>query len=99
MKRVTLIVAVVAVLATTPFAVDIFRDQQHRVIVRGSVQVYQTPEPYWRDSSNPVVATATKHDTLRVMRIRYGKDFMVIRVKLENGHQGYIFYGDSFQLL
>jgi hypothetical protein len=99
LKRIILSLVLIAALGATPFAIDIYRDRQHRIAVHGSVTVYQSPEPYWRDHSNLALATVTEQDALSVMRIHYTKDYMVIRVRLGNGQQGYIFYGDSFQLL
>ena len=60
--------------------------------------VYLTAEPPWRNQSNSPVATAAEHATLSVMRIRYEKDYMVVRVKLPDRREGDIFSGDGFRL-
>jgi hypothetical protein len=92
------VLMLLGLLVVGPIAVDTLRDRQHRVIITDTLNVYQTSEPPWREHSNPVVASVTPNDSLKVLRIRYGKDYMVVRVKLPNGQQGYIFYGDSFRL-
>jgi hypothetical protein len=60
--------------------------------------VYRTAEPPWRDPGNSPIATAAQHDTLSVTRIRYEKDYMMVRVKLTDGREGHVFSGDGFRL-
>ena len=81
-----------------PPAVDAYHDRQHRVTVERPLHVYRTAEPPWRVSNNSPVATAAEHDTLPVMRIRYEKDYMVVRVRLADAREGYVFSGDGFRL-
>ena len=81
-----------------PPAVDAYHDRQHHVIVEKPLHVYRTAEPPWRDPSNSPVATAAEHETLSVARIRYEKDYMVVRVKLADAREGYVFSGDGFRL-
>lgn len=100
--RVALTAAFVLCLAALtvflPPAIDAYHDRQHRVIVQRLLNVYRTAEPPWRDPSNLPVATAAEHETLRVTRIRYEKDYMVVRVKVADGREGYVFSGDGFRL-
>jgi hypothetical protein len=88
----------VAVLCSLPFAADILADRQRDIVVCGLLNVYKNPEPYWRAEDNEVVATVDEFDAVKVRRIRYGKDFMVIKVELSGGRNGYVFYGDDFEL-
>lgn len=81
-----------------PPAVDAYHDRQHRVIVERPLHVYRTAAPPWRDSSNSRVATAAEHETLPVTRIRFEKDYMVVRVKLADAREGFVFSGDGFRL-
>src|SRR6266496_3394279 len=74
------VLCLAALLVFGPPAVDAYRDRQHRVLVELPLSVYQAAEPPWRDHSNSPVATAAEHNTLPVMRIRYEKDYMVVRV-------------------
>src|SRR5437879_96739 len=84
-----------ALLVFAPQAFDAYRDRQHRLVVEKSLGVYRTAEPPWFDHSNSQIATAAERDILPVMRIRYGKDYMVVRVRLLDGQQGYVFSGDG----
>ena len=40
------------------------------------------------DHTNTPLASAAEHDTLSVTRIRYEKDYLVVRVKLADGRVG-----------
>ena len=87
-----------ALIVFGPPAVDAYHDRQHRVIVERRLPVYRMAEPPWRDPSNSPVTSAAEHETLPVTRIRYEKDYMVVRVKLADGREGYVFSGDGFRL-
>jgi hypothetical protein len=87
-----------ALIAFGPPALDAYHDRQHRVVVDKPLHIYQSVEPPWRDHSNAPIAAAAEHDTLSVTRIRYEKDYMVVRVKLADGRGGYVFSGDGFHL-
>ena len=91
-----LVSALVALLVFGPPAFDAFHDRQHRVVVTRPLNVYQTPEEQLRGQSNSEIACVTEKDPLKVMRIRYEKDYMVVRVKLADDRQGYIFSGGNF---
>ena len=45
-----------------PFALDIYRDRQHRIIIRGPVTIYRSATPQWLDPSNAVVATVSEKE-------------------------------------
>ena len=92
------VLCLAALLTLGPPAFDASQDRQHRVLADRPLKVYRTAEPPWRDSSNSPVATAAAHDALPVLRIRYEKDYMVVRVKLPSGADGYVFSGDGFRL-
>jgi hypothetical protein len=92
------ILCLAALAAFGPPALDAYHDRQHRVLVDKPLHIYQGAEPPWRDHNNPPIASAAEHDTLSVTRIRYEKDYMVVRVKLADGREGYVFSGDGFHL-
>lgn len=94
----TFILALGILLVFGPQVFDAYRDRQHRVVVDKPLSVYRTAEPPWFDHGNSKIATAAEHDTLPVTRIHYGKDCMVVRVRLPEGQQGYVFSGDGFHL-
>jgi hypothetical protein len=92
------IVCLAALLTFGPAALDAYRDRQHRVVIDKPLHIYKSVEPPWRKQSNAPIASAAERDTLSVSRIRYEKDYMVVRVRLADGREGYIFSGDAFHL-
>ena len=94
----TFVSALLALLVFGPPAFDAFHDRQHRIVVTGPLTIYQTPDEHLRDRNNSEVARVTDKDTLKVIRIRYEKDYMVVRVRLADGRQGYIFSGANFHI-
>jgi hypothetical protein len=92
------VLCLAALLTFGPRAFDTYRDRQHRLVVDKSLSVYQTAQPPWVDHGNSQIARVIEHGTLAVTRIRYEKDYMVVRVRLADGQQGYVFSGDGFHL-
>ena len=92
------VLCLAALLVFGPRAFDAYHDRQHCLVVDKSLSVYRTAQPPWLDHSNPQIAAAAEHDTLPVTRIRYEKDYIVVRVRLADGQQGYVFSGDGFHL-
>ncbi len=46
-----------------------------------------------------VIAVLEKGDRGRVIHIRYSKDFMFYKIKLDDGRMGYVMYGDKFKVV
>jgi hypothetical protein len=92
------ILCLAALVVFGPPALDAYHDRQHRVVVDKPLHIYQSAELPGRNHTNTPLTSATEHDTLSVMRIRYEKDYMVVRVKLADGREGYVFSGDGFHL-
>jgi len=89
LKPTTIVLILLAALGVTPFALDIYRDRQHRIVIHGTLKIYRNSEPYWRNANNSIIATVTAREALKVMRINHGKDYMVIRVRLEDNQRGW----------
>lgn len=92
------VLALLALGVLGPPALDAFHDRQHQIVVQGPLSVYAMSEDPSRGQSNSEIARVTEKDTLKVMRIRIEKDYMVVRVQLPDGRQGYIFSGGNFSI-
>ena len=99
MLRGILALLVAGCAMAAPFALDIYRDRQHRMVIRGPVTVYHSATPQWLDPGNAVVATVSENNAVRVRRIRYEKDYVAVRVQLDRGLEGHVFAGDDFELV
>ncbi len=69
---------------------DIIQDRQHIVLTDESVSAYTDWEPYPTKQMKPIFMLHPKIST-KVKRIRYGKDYMAIKVEGQNGQVGWIF--------
>lgn len=66
-----------------------YRDRQHKIIVKELVPVYTDWEPYpFKDQKPEFILT--KQDTVKVKRIRYGKDYMAVRIETRDGKSGWV---------
>jgi hypothetical protein len=90
-----LIVGVIgAAVITATTAYDTYRDRQHTLIITGQLLIFKNPEIQGK-MVNPVIAILNKGDRVRVQRIWYGKDYMVVKVRLIDGSEGYLISGES----
>jgi hypothetical protein len=101
MKKTLVILIVVVAIPSLGIAgfigYDILQDRQHILVTEGPVPAYPDWERYPPSGMKPgfVIPPDT---TLRVKRIRYGKDYMAVRVQSEKGETGWVFYGSGFKI-
>ena len=91
-------ISVVSILLTIIgglFGYDIYKDRQNVVVTEELVPAYADWEPYPTKLQKPVF-TVPPQAIMNVKRIRYGKDYMAVRVETQEGESGWIFSGFSF---
>ena len=90
--------AVAAGIAVTTLVVDIHDDRQYTVRVTGKVLVYDADRPpgYERGEEG-VIETLRPPDRVHVLRIMSHGDFQAIKVRLNDGREGYIFCCQNFE--
>ncbi|MGD0169770.1 MAG: hypothetical protein ABSE54_08610 [Smithella sp.] len=76
---------------------DIHQDQQNTIITSAPVPAYADWEPCPTKEMKPIF-TLSANTITNVKRIRYGKDYMALRVAGPKGEQGWVFYGSSFRI-
>ena len=79
---------VIVVLVAGPIAFDMYKDRQNSIVIKGPVSVYDNWEPYPKDQKEKFILTVG--DAVTVKRIRYGKDYMAIRVETHDGKSGWV---------
>ena len=68
------------------------------VIIEGPTDLLSEPDT--KDTpGNEVVATLQKGDRGKVIHVRYSKSFMFYKIKLDDGHTGYVMFGDKFKVV
>lgn len=95
---VLVLVAVAAGIAITALVVDIHEDRQYTVRVTGKVLVYDADTPAAIERGEVgVIETLRPPDRVRVMRVVSHGDFQAIRIRLNDGREGYIFCCQNFE--
>jgi hypothetical protein len=87
----------VVVLVALLWGGDIIGDRQYKVEVVDSVPLYSlAPTDY--PALNPVILTLPVGHHLRVLRVRYGKDFEALKVETEDGKVGWVIGGKGIRV-
>ena len=74
---------------------DIREDRNQTLVTVGPLQVYEHND-FW--AKGEPIALVAPNARLPVRRTRYGKDYMAVKVRFEDGREGWAFYGDPFVL-
>jgi hypothetical protein len=64
------------------------------VTANGPVDVFETYPK--NEPGNKVIAVLNKGESAPVIHTRYSKDFMFYKVRLADGREGYVMFGDGF---
>ena len=76
---------------------DIYVDHQYKVEVVKSAPLYSlAPTDY--PATNPVALNLSVGNHLRVLRVRYGKDFEALKVETDEGNIGWVIGGDGVEV-
>jgi hypothetical protein len=97
-RGLTISLVVCAVLMGGLWGGDILSDRAYRLEVVGAAPLYSLP-PYEYPKLNPVVATLKPGQPVRVLRLRYGKDFQAFRVETEDGFVGWVIGGEGVKVV
>ncbi|HEY9193697.1 MAG TPA: SH3 domain-containing protein [Methyloversatilis sp.] len=88
------VLAMLALVAGALWIGDLAGDQKYTVAVVSPAPLYALP-PTDYPNSNPVVKTLSAGVPLRVLRVRYGKDFEALKVETPNGEVGWVSGGEG----
>lgn len=99
MKKVIIVIALVVIIVVSAVEYDTYRDRQHRVQIVGVAKLLKEPCPLqYPEQKNVVVRLLGREDSVKVLRINYGKDFMAIKVSTPDGTLGYLIHDESIQV-
>ena len=101
LKTIIFALCVLVAITLAFFGHDIYRDRRHSVEILSTTPLLEDPYPLnYGDSENTVLSRLKKGDEVRVLRIKYGKDFMALKVEeKKSGAVGYVIYDDSIKLV
>jgi hypothetical protein len=98
LKRGAFALLFVVILGAVIWVGDVLGDRQYRADVIGAAPLYSLP-PHEYPSSNPLVSTLRPGEQLKVLRVRYGKDFEALKVETEGGHVGWVIGGEGIKVV
>jgi hypothetical protein len=85
------------VLCTLVFATMVVSCGDSDVVrATGKVEVYETYPK--NEPGNKIVGTLSSGELVPVLATRHSKEFMFYRVKLADGREGYVMFGDDFKV-
>jgi hypothetical protein len=76
---------------------DILADQSIKLAVVSPAPLYSLP-PIDAPTENAIVLTVSPGQSLKVLRMRYGKDFQTFKVETETGSVGWVVCGEGIQV-
>jgi len=95
-KRVAVFSVALVGVVILALVYDSHEDQRYRISIKGDTQVLVQPYPSGTVSDNRVVAVLLAGDAVRVLRVRYGRDYLAFKIELADGTEGYVISGDNF---
>jgi hypothetical protein len=93
-------IALVAGVAVALWAYDIYQDRQIRISIEGPVCMYEAPElaAYPRLQGKPIMQL-NPGEAISVLRVRYGKDYMAIKLQTANESIGWVCFDRNIRII
>ena len=97
-RKIAFVTTAIAVLCALAYGADVLMDRRNVAVVESAAPLYALP-PHEYPESNPVVATLPIGHAIRVLRVRYGKDFEALQVEAASGQIGWVISGEGVKVL
>jgi len=69
------------------------------VIAEEPVNVYKNYPQSGKPNQDEVITILRQGETGDVIQTRYSKDFMFYKIRLKDGREGYVLFGDKFRVV
>lgn len=89
------IVAAIVLLGSGLYVWDLVDDRRYEIKILREVPIYPEWEPL---NGQEVIGAVRPGEQVKVLRIRYGKDYRAIRVQRENDSTGWLIPVDQVEL-
>jgi hypothetical protein len=97
-KRAAVILFVAALVVGVLWGADVIADRSYQLAVVAPAPLYSLP-PHEYPETNPVSPTLQPGQAIRVLRLRYGKDFQAFRVETPDDRVGWVIGGEGIEVL
>lgn len=98
LKRAAIALVLVAAAVAGLWAADVVAARRWVLAVVGPEPLLSLP-PHEYPKANPPIRMLSPGEPLRVLRVRYGKDFESIEVEAGHGQVGWVLVGSGVQVL
>lgn len=98
LKRVVLVLVLAGFVGCAFWLADVMADRRYVVAVVAAEPMYKLP-PHEYPASNPIVGTVSPGQSVEVLRVRYGKDFEALQLRLPDGQSGWVLSGGCVRVL
>jgi len=99
MKYAILSIGLLAALIAGGAGYDIYDDGAPSIEVLAATPLLAEAHPQnYGETQNDVVATLAEGARPTVLRIRYGKDYMAIRVRTDSNVEGWVIFGPTIRV-
>jgi hypothetical protein len=99
MKYALLSAALLATAIAGLTAHDIHNDRSHSVeVLAPTVLVAEARPQNYGETHNRVLTTLAPGSQITVLRIRYEKDFMAIRIRTDSDLKGWVIFGPTIEV-
>jgi hypothetical protein len=99
MGKMSNIIKVIALLAIILFILTSCGGEKSMIIADEPTKVYSEYPDSGMPKQDKVIAVLNENETSDVLQIKHSKDFQYYRVRLRDGREGYIQFGDKFRVI
>lgn len=72
--------------------------EKKNLLVHGTVHVYPSHTPPAEYPGSDFIAVIGPKDNVRVVQVMRKRDYMAVKVRLNDGREGWVFSGESIEL-
>lgn len=94
----TLTVCILLLLSVVLAACHSNENEQHTLIISGAVHVYPTDTPPAVYPGPNFIEVLGPKDHVRVREVVYKNGYMAVKVRLDDGREGWVFSGESIEV-
>jgi hypothetical protein len=97
-KRILIALLLAVSIAGGLWGMDVLADRKYQIEVVSPTELFSLP-PHEYPPTNPTISTLKKGQLVRVLRLRYGKDFQAFRVETTDGLIGWVIQGEGIRVM
>jgi hypothetical protein len=98
LKFVRVAVLLLTALSLLLIACNSNQDQKHTLIISGAVHIYPTDTPPVVYPGPDFIEVLGPKDHVKVRQVVYRNGYVAVKVRLDDGREGWVFSGESIEL-